>query len=152
MGRIRRSVGKIAPCPTSILSANLADVELETSSIPPDWILSGNPETRSKILGRSHDLLAHIIVWECGAVSYRWHYSQDEAYIVLSGEGFMNDEKGVERRLGPGDVAFFPAEQQRHMASPRSFQESRNTEGIRVASVGNWPEVMEQASANDRDN
>jgi hypothetical protein len=48
-------------------------------------------------------------VWECGAVSYNWHYSKDEAYIVLSGEGFMTDGKGVERRFGAGDVAFFPA-------------------------------------------
>jgi uncharacterized protein len=93
----------------SILSATLANVELETGSIPADWILSGNPQTRSKILGRSGDLLAHVILWECGAVSYKWHYNQDEAYIVLSGEGFMTDEKGVERRFGPGDVAFFPA-------------------------------------------
>ncbi|MGA7624432.1 MAG: cupin domain-containing protein [Candidatus Acidiferrales bacterium] len=92
-----------------ILSANLADVELETGSIPADRILKGNPHIRSKVLGRSHDLLAHIVIWECGAVSYRWHYDQDEAYLVLSGEGFVNDEKGVERRLGPGDIAFFPA-------------------------------------------
>ena len=93
----------------SILCATLADVELEPGSIPAEWVLSGNPETRSKILGRSGDLLAHVIVWECGAVSYKWHYNQDEAYIVLSGEGFMTNEKGVERRFGPGDVAFFPA-------------------------------------------
>jgi uncharacterized protein len=93
----------------SIFSATLANVELEPGSIPPDWILSGNPETRSKVLGRSRDLLALVIVWECGAVSYRWHYNQDEAYIVLSGEGFVTNEKGVERRLGPGDVAFFAA-------------------------------------------
>jgi len=93
----------------SILSATLGYVELETGSIPADWVLSGNPQTRSKILGRSGDLLAHAILWECGAVSYKWHYNQDEAYIVLSGEGFMTDEKGVERRFGPGDVAFFPA-------------------------------------------
>jgi uncharacterized cupin superfamily protein len=93
----------------SILSATLTDVELEAGSIPADWVLGGNPQTRSKILGRSGDLLAHIILWECGAVSYKWHYNQDEAYIVLSGEGLMTDEKGVERRFGPGDVAFFPA-------------------------------------------
>lgn len=93
----------------SILSATLRDVALETGSMPSEWVLSGNPETRSKILGRSRDLLAHIILWECGAVSYKWHYNQDEAYIVLSGEGFMTDDKGVERRFGPGDVAFFPA-------------------------------------------
>ena len=94
----------------SIMLANPATVVLdEVGSIPPDWVLSGHPETRSKILVRTHDWIGHVIVWECGAVSYKWHYNQDEAYIVLSGEGFMTDEKGVERRFGPGDVAYFPA-------------------------------------------
>lgn len=93
----------------SILSSTLADVQLEPSSIPPQWLLSGKPETRSKLLGKSRDRLAYVMVWECGAVSYKWHYNQDEAYIVLSGEGFMTDENGVERRYGPGDLAFFPA-------------------------------------------
>jgi len=94
----------------SIMLANPATVVLdEVGSIPADWVLSGQPETRSKILVRTHDWIAHVIVWECGAVSYKWHYNQDEAYIVLSGEGFMTDEKGVERRFGPGDVAYFPA-------------------------------------------
>jgi uncharacterized protein len=93
----------------SILSATLADVQLETGSIPSEWLLSGQPETRSKLLGKSRDQLAFVMLWECGAVSYKWHYTKDEAYIVLSGEGFMTDVKGVERRYGPGDVAFFPA-------------------------------------------
>jgi len=90
--------------------ANPATVVLdEAGSIPPDWVLSGKPETRSKILVRTHDWIARVVVWECGAVSYKWHYNQDEAYIVLSGEGFMTDEKGIEHRFGAGDVAFFPA-------------------------------------------
>jgi uncharacterized protein len=90
--------------------ANPATVVLdEVGSIPSDWVLSGQPETRSKILVRTDDWIAHVIVWECGAVSYKWHYNQDEAYIVLSGEGFMTDDTGVERRFGPGDVAYFPA-------------------------------------------
>jgi uncharacterized protein len=93
----------------SNLTETLANVELEPGTIPAEWILHGNPETRSKILGRSRDLLAHIIVWECGAVSYKWHYNQDEAYIVLSGEGFVTEEEGAERRVGPGDVVFFRA-------------------------------------------
>src|SRR2546425_9321431 len=93
----------------SIVSSTLADVKLEPDSIPSKWLLSGQPETRSKILGRSRDRLGYIVLWECGAASYKWHYSKDEAYIVLSGEGFMTDEKGTERRFGPGDVAFFPA-------------------------------------------
>ena len=93
----------------SIVSSTLADVKLEPGSIPSKWLLSGQPETRSKVLGKSRDRLGHVVLWECGAVSYKWHYGKDEAYIVLSGEGFMTDEKGVERRFGPGDVAFFPA-------------------------------------------
>ena len=93
----------------SILSSTLAGVELETIQIPAESMISGNPETRSKILGRTKDMLAVAVLWECGACSYKWHYNQDEAYIVLSGEGFMTDVNGVERRYGAGDVAFFPA-------------------------------------------
>jgi uncharacterized cupin superfamily protein len=93
----------------SILSSTLANVELEAGKIPAEWLISGSPEIRSKILGRTKDLLAVAVLWECGATSYKWYYDRDEAYIVLSGEGFMTDVNGVEQRYGPGDVAFFPA-------------------------------------------
>jgi hypothetical protein len=93
----------------SIVKATPSALNLETGAIPSEWLLSGNPETRSKILVRTKDWIAHVIVWECGAASYKWHYNQDEAYIVISGEGFMTDEQGEERRFGAGDVAFFPA-------------------------------------------
>jgi uncharacterized cupin superfamily protein len=93
----------------SIVSANIASIQLEPGSIPAEWMLSGNPETRSKLLVRTNDWIASVVVWECGAASYKWHYDQDEAYFVISGEGFMTDEKGIEHRFGAGDVAFFPA-------------------------------------------
>jgi uncharacterized cupin superfamily protein len=93
----------------SILHSTLTDIKLEPDTIPSEWLLSGQAETRSKILGKSRDRLGYIVLWECGAASYKWHYGRDEAYIVLSGEGFMTDEKGVEHHFGPGDVAFFPA-------------------------------------------
>jgi uncharacterized cupin superfamily protein len=93
----------------AILSSTLADTQLETGSIPSEWLLSGDPKTRSKLLGKTGDRLAYAMLWECGAVSYKWYYAKDEAYIVLSGEGFVTDAKGVEHRYGPGDVAFFPA-------------------------------------------
>lgn len=92
-----------------LFSTTLADEKLETGRIPSDWLISGNPETRSRALGRTRDGLSDAFVWECGAVSYRWYYARDEAYIVVSGEGFMTDERGVEHRFGVGDVAFFPA-------------------------------------------
>jgi len=93
----------------SIVTATLAEVELEPSQIPSNWILDGSPKTRSKMLMRTHDWTSNIVVWECTSGSYRWHYSQDEALFVLSGEGFMTNEKGEERRFGPGDMGFFPA-------------------------------------------
>jgi uncharacterized protein len=91
------------------LSSSLFNEQLAASSIPHEWLLSGDPRTRSKLLGRTPDRLAYAMLWECGAVSYKWNYSRDEAYIVLSGEGFMTDDKGIEHRYGAGDVAFFPA-------------------------------------------
>ena len=87
----------------------LFDDQMDLGSIPREWLLSGDARTRSKQLGRTPDRLAYAMLWECGTVSYKWNYSRDEAYIVLSGEGFMTDEQGVEHRYGPGDVAFFPA-------------------------------------------
>lgn len=92
-----------------IMRFAVSEVQLETGSIPEQWVLSGDPQTRSKLLVRSSDWIANVVVWECGAVSYKWHYNQDEAYLVLSGEGFMTDEKGVEHRFAAGDVAYFPA-------------------------------------------
>jgi uncharacterized protein len=93
----------------SIVTAALAEVELEPAQIPPDWILDGTPQIRSKMLMRTHDWVSNIVVWECTSGSYRWYYNQDEALVVLSGEGFMTNERGEERRLGPGDMGFFPA-------------------------------------------
>jgi uncharacterized cupin superfamily protein len=94
----------------TIITASPATLDLDRpGSIPADWILSGTPETRSKMLGRSHDWTSKIVVWECTAGGYRWHYNQDEVIIVISGEGFMTNGKGEERRFGPGDVGFFPA-------------------------------------------
>ena len=93
----------------SIVKVTPATVDLEGGEIPAEWVLSGNPKTKGLLLVETNDLLAQIVIWECGAVSYKWHYDRDEAYIVLSGEGFVTDETGEERRFGAGDVAFFPA-------------------------------------------
>jgi uncharacterized cupin superfamily protein len=104
------------------LSSNLENVELEAGSIPAKWLLSGEPQTRSRFLGRSKDGLGYAMLWECGAVSYKWYYTRDEAYIVLSGEGFMTDDQGVEHRYAAGDVAFFPAGTSSTWRHPHHFR------------------------------
>jgi uncharacterized protein len=95
----------------SIVIATPATIELEPISVPisPDWVSSGTPVSWSKNLARSHDWTSNIVVWECNAGTFKWHYSQDEVIFVVSGEAFMLNEMGGERRFGPGDLGFFPA-------------------------------------------
>ena len=95
----------------SILTATPASLDLDVvgKSISPDWILSGSPMSKTKSLARSQDWTSNIVVWECTAGSFNWFYAQDETLVVVSGEAFITNHQGEERRLGPGDFAFFPA-------------------------------------------
>lgn len=97
--------------PGPVVIVTPADVKLEDAFQPllPGWVLSGEPASRSKTLVRSNDWAANIVVWECTAGRFKWHFTQDETLFVVSGETVMISEKGEERRLVPGDIAFFPA-------------------------------------------
>jgi len=91
------------------LTSDIADTDFEISSIPSAWLLSGRAQTRSRLLGKTEDQLAYVMLWECGAANFKWHYGKDEFFIVLSGDAFLADKNGRERHFGPSDVAFFPA-------------------------------------------
>ena len=93
----------------SIVMTIPANVDLDPEPLPSEWILSGTPVARSKILVRSRDWTSSVVVWDCTAGSFTWHYSQDETIFVISGEAFLLLENGSERRFGPGEVGFFPA-------------------------------------------
>lgn len=95
--------------PNSVVIAAAAAASLEPAPISSDWILAGRPEARSKILAKSQDGTSYIMVWECTAGRFNWHYHEDETVVVISGEVFVTDDKGEERRLGQGDMGFFPA-------------------------------------------
>ncbi len=95
--------------PKSIVIAATATADLGPAPITPGWILNGTPKTRSKEVARSHDRTSHVMVWDCSAGRFTWHYNKDETLVVLSGEAFVTNEKGEEHRIGPGDVVFFPA-------------------------------------------
>lgn len=91
------------------LPRNIAEADMETSSIPAAWLLSGEARVRSKLLGESQDRLAYAVYWECGAAEFKWHYGKDEFLVILSGDVFVTDKNGVERYYGPSDFVFFPA-------------------------------------------
>ena len=93
----------------SIVIAAATAADLELSPISPDWILSGTPEARNKLLAKSYDGTSSIMVWECTAGCFNWHYGEDETVVVIAGEVFITIESGEERRVGQGDMVFFPA-------------------------------------------
>lgn len=92
-----------------IVFAAPADVELLPAPIPQRWVIEGMPQARSARLAASADGTSTIIAWSCTAGRFKWNYPVDETIHVISGEVFLTDEKGIERRVGPGDMVFFPA-------------------------------------------
>jgi len=83
--------------------------ELGPEPINKEWILSGEPVARSKVVGRSKDWSSSVVVWDCTAGSFYWHYRQDEVIVVISGDAVLLGENGLERRFSAGDYGFFPA-------------------------------------------
>src|ERR1700733_174924 len=86
-----------------------ADVELIDAPISPHWITEGTPRARAARLAISADGTSTVMAWSCSAGRFTWNYVLDEALHVISGEAFVTDEKGEVRRLGPGDMVYFPA-------------------------------------------
>ena len=97
------------PVPKAITFAVPADLKLKPAPIPADWVIEGNPQARSRRLSTSPDTTSSTMVWTCTPGKFHWHYNVDETLYILEGEVFVTNEKDEVRRLGPGDLAFFPA-------------------------------------------
>jgi uncharacterized cupin superfamily protein len=95
--------------PPSIVIAAAASAKLDPAPITPAWILEGAPVARNKRLATSRDKTSFTVAWECTPGRFNWHYTEDESICIISGEVFITTTNGTERRLGPGDMAFFPA-------------------------------------------
>jgi uncharacterized protein len=93
----------------SIVFATPSSVELSPSSIPSEWILGGEPKAWNKEVSNTRDRTSQVVVWECSAGHFQWHYKKDESVFVISGEAFLIKPDGQEIRFGAGDVGFFPA-------------------------------------------
>lgn len=80
---------------------------LKPSPIEPSWITAGAPVARLAEHSRGRDDAAMTAVWDCTAGEFRWHFGWDETVMILEGEVHITTEDGIERLLGPGDVAYF---------------------------------------------
>ena len=90
------------------ISTHSSTATLAPSPINPDWIIEDEPEARNCILNRSSDGVGCVILWECTAGKFEWHYDIDEMAYIIEGSVIVGDERTPPRRLGPGDVIFFP--------------------------------------------
>jgi len=95
--------------PHPVVIAATAEAELTPVPIRADWVIEGAPQVRSKRLTTTPDRAATAFVWACSPGRFHWYYDVDEFLHIMEGEVFVTDEKGNVRRLGPGDMAFFPA-------------------------------------------
>jgi uncharacterized protein len=86
-----------------------ADMELKPVPIAADWVIEGSPVARSCRLSTSPDTTSSTMVWTCTPGKFHWYYNVDETLYILEGEVFVTDHNDEVRRLGPGDLAFFPA-------------------------------------------
>ena len=50
-----------------------------------------------------------MMLWECGASRFNWHFDKDEFAVIVSGDVFVSEDGAPERHFGPSDVVFFPA-------------------------------------------
>ena len=109
-GHARAAAGARDP---SFRICSTVDVALTAAPIEPRWLLQAEqPRTEAATLARDeHETLA-VYLWQTTSARYRWEHGSDEVVTVLDGECFITADDapgGAERRLGIGDVAFFPA-------------------------------------------
>jgi hypothetical protein len=102
-------VSQVSRASHHVTTANPATVELFSSPFPAAWVLDGAPQARATAIAHSRDGAMTVIAWSCTKGRFRWQYQVDEMAHILSGEVIITDQSGAERRLGPGDTAFFPA-------------------------------------------
>jgi uncharacterized cupin superfamily protein len=90
--------------------ANVAnEMELQSSPINPNWIISGKPHARSAEQSRTKDRASCTAVWDCTAGQFRWFFGWDETVYILEGSVTVATEDGGLSVLREGDIGYFKA-------------------------------------------
>jgi uncharacterized protein len=76
--------------------------------IKADWILEGAPVARIEQLSTSADGTASTFYWDCSPGRFNWYYAFDETLHILEGSVLLKDASGNTRRVGAGDIIYFP--------------------------------------------
>jgi uncharacterized protein len=94
-----------------VLVEDVQAIELKSQFQPldPALVTEGQPGSRSKTLSVSRDRLSDVMLWECTAGQFNWHFVRDEVIFAISGKAYFVQADGTERCMAAGDVVFFPA-------------------------------------------
>jgi len=77
--------------------------------IDPTWIKDGCPTARVAHLVETEDTLAHVVVWDCTAGAFDWHFDLEETVQIIEGEVRILDKSGTITTLRAGEMCFFQA-------------------------------------------
>jgi len=91
-----------------IVMPDLSSPSLTEAPINPNWIISGEPRARLQRVVKSDDRTVWYVLWDCTSGVFRWHYNEDENFVVTAGEVFITNDGEPERHLRPGDMAYCP--------------------------------------------
>jgi len=95
--------------PLAVQHSHVFHRDLHPSGIPDEWVISGHPQARVKLLAQADDAEVRAALWDCTAGTFKWHFGADEVVHILEGEVQVSSENGATRTLKPGDVAYFSA-------------------------------------------
>jgi uncharacterized protein len=99
-----RSVERPLPVPPAPTPRELP--VLESTPIPTDWILDGEPVARSVELTAAGTCQLSSGLWACSAGRFTWHYASDEIIRILNGEARLRF--GTHEQVArTGDVVSF---------------------------------------------
>ncbi len=97
------------PAPAKTQHSHVFHEDLASRPIPAEWVVSGHPQARVKVLAQAEDEEVSAALWDCTAGTFNWHFSSDEIVHILEGEVKVSSERGQSRTLKAGDVAYFSA-------------------------------------------
>jgi uncharacterized cupin superfamily protein len=92
---------------TKITKYSVRDAPVEPAPIPPEDIISGNPESTMAILWRSDDGKLYNGVWHCTPGVFMLS-SPAETITLIEGSVTITPEGGEPVTVAAGDLAFIP--------------------------------------------
>ena len=138
----------------SIIMATAANVELEAEPIPEDWILDGEPQARAKKMSMSRDWTSSIVVWDCTAGTFHWHYDQDESGHRDFGHGRIAWNEWQQRRKNAHDWSrrpgFLSRWNYRKVAGGPIHPQNRGSSRTGMAAHWDGIESLEQGTTHRR--